>query len=435
MTSDTSFSGSHLLAQLSSVFPDLEFQPNYPMKKLTYFKVGGPAEVLVKIHSRQNLIELVRYCQKNQIKFTVLGGASNVIVSDQGISGLVIIPDFDRVELIQQDQLSQSTQASQDGQVSQANRASQVGQAGQTIQATQASQATQATQATQANQAAQSTGLLRVEAGARTALAVAKSVELGLTGLEYFLGIPGRIGGAVYNNAHYLSDLISDYIKQVEIIDHNGRVRWLSKKECDFAYDHSRFHQTKEVILRVDFLLPKVEQDSGGAKQSGGAKGAEGSGQPKEILHNEVDKQAGLKPSVKSNRQPTQQLSQKSNKKAVGKSREKIKQATEYRAKTQPLGLPSSGCIFKNTPNTPELRKKFPQFADKEFVPTGFLIDQAGLKGESVGDIEVSHKHAAFFVNHGQGTANDIKQLLEKVQRTIKQKFNVELEPEVFWLE
>ena len=62
--------------------------------------------------------------------------------------------------------------------------------------------------------------------------------------------------------------------------------------------------------------------------------------------------------------------------------------------------MPSSGCIFQNVPNNEELKKKFPRFADKKHVPGGFLIDQAGLKGEKEGDIEVSTKHAAFFVNH-----------------------------------
>jgi UDP-N-acetylmuramate dehydrogenase len=221
-------------------------------------------------------------------------------------------------------------------------------------------------------------GIVRAEAGAKTALLVSKTIKYGLAGLERFLGVPGTIGGAVYNNAHYLEDLLSAYIKRVEVIDEDGQVKWLKQADCDFGYDYSRFHNTNEVILQAEFLLPKGD---------------------------------------------------------VNQSKEKVKQATVYRAKTQPLGKPSSGCIFKNVANNPDLRQRFPQFAQREHVPTGFLIDQAGLKGAAEGDIEVSHKHAAFFVNQGQGTAANVKKLIKRVQAKVEAEYGVRPEPEVFWLE
>jgi UDP-N-acetylmuramate dehydrogenase len=222
-------------------------------------------------------------------------------------------------------------------------------------------------------------GLTAVTAGAglKTSLLVRKTVDAGLTGLEYFLGVPGNVGGAVYNNAHYLEDLISRQINRVEIITENDTIEWLDKEDCRFAYDYSRFQKTKEVILQAEFLL-----------ESG----------------------------------------------SIEESREKIREATVYRAETQPLGLPSSGCIFQNTPNTPQLKKLFPQFADKKYVSGGFLIDQAGLKNTTEGDIEVSDKHAAFFINRGGGTAADIQKLIDRVKTVVKEKFGAELREEVFWL-
>jgi UDP-N-acetylmuramate dehydrogenase len=315
-----------LQEQLPSVFPDWQWQFNFPLAQQTYFKVGGPAESYIEVAEKEKAAALVRWCAEQRIPLTLLGGGSNVIVSDAGVPGVV-------VKLL--------------------NDTFEVG--------------------------AVADGLTTVLAGAglKTALLVKQTVDVGLSGLEFFLGVPGTLGGAVYNNAHYLKDLISAHINRVEILTRDGTSQWLSKQECEFGYDTSRFQRTKEIVWQVEFLLPAGEHEL---------------------------------------------------------SRERIKEATLYRAQTQPLGLPSSGCIFQNVPNTPELRKQFPRFADQPYVPGGFLIDQAGLKKTRQGDIEVSEKHAAFFVNRGKGTAADIRTLIQKVKQTVKEKFGADLREEVFWL-
>lgn len=315
-----------LSQQLLQAFPHLPFQADFPLASRTYFKIGGPAEVYVELADRAKIIALVKYCRSNDVQLTILGGASNVIVADHGIPGLVLkLTNNDLTTVGKQGELT----------------------------------------------------VVRVGVGTKTALLVKQTVDAGLTGLEFFLGVPGNVGGAVYNNAHYLEDLISEHIYRVEVIQENGEVTWLNREECQFGYDSSRFQRTKEVILQAEFALP-----------------------------------AGTKET----------------------SQELIRRATLYRAQTQPLGMPSSGCIFQNTPNTPELKQRFPQFADRQHVPGGFLIDQAGLKGAREGDIEVSEKHAAFFVNTGKGTAADIKKLIDRVKTTVKEKFGAELQEEVFWL-
>jgi UDP-N-acetylmuramate dehydrogenase len=112
-----------------------------------------------------------------------------------------------------------------------------------------------------------------------------------------------------------------------------------------------------------------------------------------------------------------------------------VKEATIYRAKTQPLGEPSSGCFFRNAPNTDELRTRFPQFAQRSEIPSGFLIDQAGLKGERVGGVSISHKHAAFLINDQGGNSDQVKQLVEIVKNRVREQYGVELVPEVFFLQ
>jgi UDP-N-acetylmuramate dehydrogenase len=193
----------------------------------------------------------------------------------------------------------------------------------------------------------------------------------------YFLGVPGTVGGAIFNNAHYLEDLIGDHVSKVKIATQQGKIYWVDHDDCDFEYDHSRFQKSQEIILEAEFCL---------------------------------------KPGSKI------------------KSMELISKATRYRAQTQPLGLPSSGCIFQNVPNTASLKSQFPAFTQKKFVGAGFLIDQAGLKGTKVGGISISHKHAAFFVNDGAGTSQDVEKLLTLVKKTVKAKFGVSLKEEVFFL-
>jgi UDP-N-acetylmuramate dehydrogenase len=309
-------------------FSYLQPQFDFVLAPLTYMKVGGPAEVLLDLKTTQDIIEVVTFCQDQHIPVTVFGGASNVIVDDEGLQGVVVTLSNEEYQ----------------------NTAGK----------------------------SEETTIIRAGAGFKTALFVRQTVDDGCTGLEYFLGVPGKLGGAIYNNAHYLSDLIGQHVHRVQVITPQNEVKWLTKAECDFAYDYSIFHKTADIILMIEFALKKGD---------------------------------------------------------LVTSKEMIKEATLYRAQTQPLGEPSSGCYFRNTPNTPELQKQFPQFAERREVPSAFLIDQAGLKGEKIGDVEVSHKHAAFFINKGKGTSKDLKQLAEIVKQRIQDKFHVELREEVFFLE
>ena len=299
----------------------LAWQFNYPLGEHSYFKLGGVAEMYSEVAELSELKKIVKLTQKNQLKLTVIGGLSNVIVADEGVRGLVVKVKNEELRIENE--------------------------------------------------------RLIAGAGINMSRLVNKSIEAGFSGLENFFGVPGTLGGAIYNNAHYQGDLISNYVSRVQVVNKEGQAEWLAKNDCDFAYDHSRFSSTGEIIWAVEFSL------------------------------NKGDKKTSLA---------------------------KIKAAQDYRAKTQPINLPSSGCIFRNLPNTPELIKLFPQFAGKELVPAGFLIDQAGLKNTKIGDLEVSDKHAAFIVNLGRGTSADLKKLIKLVKDKVKSKFGVELEEEVFYL-
>jgi len=309
-------------------FPFFDFLFNYPLSSKSYFKIGGNAEVFYNAKNRQEARDLLIFCHQQNITFHILGGASNVIIADEGLKGLVLSLDFKELEFIEDTKKEL---------------------------------------------------IVRADAGIKTAHLVAQVANRGGSGLEGFIGVPGTLGGAIYNNAHYLDNLIGNHIREVEVFDvKKGEVILFSHENCQFAYEKSVFQQNKDLLIfSAIFALKKDDPE---------------------------------------------------------KIKAMIKDSMERRESRQPLNLPSCGCVFQNPRNTDELRKLFPKFSEAEFIPSGFLIEQAGLKGMKEGDIQISEKHAAFFVNLGAGKASDVKKLINKVKAVVLEKFNVILKEEVFYL-
>jgi len=102
--------------------------------------------------------------------------------------------------------------------------------------------------------------------------------------------------------------------------------------------------------------------------------------------------------------------------------RNRISEFLRQRRMSQPLGIPNAGCVFKNPKG---------RFAGKPCLPAGKLIEEAGCKEMRVGDAQVSAKHANFIVNLGDAKARDVLKLLTRVQRMVKERFKVQLEPEL----
>ncbi|HPS40914.1 MAG TPA: UDP-N-acetylmuramate dehydrogenase [Candidatus Woesebacteria bacterium] len=317
------------LAQiLRQHFPSFDFSFDYPLGQKSYFKVGGKAEVFYSAKNRQEAMDLLLFCQRENIKFYVVGDLSNVVIADEGLKGLVLHLGFDELRLIS------------------AHNEELVYQA---------------------------------DSGLKTSTLVGKVALLGASGLEGFIGVPGTIGAAIYNNAHYLDNLIGNYVKQVEVFDvKKAAIVQFTREKCEFAYEQSIFQKEPNLLIfSAYFTLKKL---------------------------------------------PLDQIKQK------------MQLAIKQRELTQPLNLPSSGCIFRNPKNNEHLKNLFPQFSQAKFIPAGFLIEQAGLKGVSEGDIQVSEKHAAFLLNLGHGKSADVQKLIAKVKDVILNKFGVILEEEVFYL-
>jgi len=204
------------------------------------------------------------------------------------------------------------------------------------------------------------------------------SVDRRLTGLEWAVGIPGTVGGAIWGNAGAFGKSIANIIKEVKVFDAKElRIKNYELRDCKFGYRDSIFrHKKNLIILSVTLKLKK--------------------GEKKEI-------------------------------------KEKMIEFLNYRKRTQPLNYPSAGSIFKN----PKLFKKFSElekFNKNGQIPAAWLIGKCGLKGKRIGNAQISKKHANFIVNLGNAKAADVKRLINLAKKKVKNKFKIELKEEIQYL-
>jgi len=196
-------------------------------------------------------------------------------------------------------------------------------------------------------------------------------------GLEWAVGIPGTIQGAVCSNAGAFKKSMKDVVKEVEVFDtETEKIKIFKNKDCKFGYRDSIFKHKKNLII----LSVKIKNRA--------SEGSEGEDENEVLI-----------------------APKKSNPK-------KIKQYLDYRKKTQPLNLPSAGSVFRN----PRGRS------------AGELIEKCGLKGKRVGDVKISGKHANFIVNLGNGKAKDVLKLIKLIKNKVKNKFKINLEEEIQFL-
>ncbi len=211
---------------------------------------------------------------------------------------------------------------------------------------------------------------LLVSSGYPITKLVTETKDAGYEGLEYQLGLPGTVGGAIYMNSKWTRPLsyFGDTLVFATVVDADGNVKKVERESFQFAYDTSILQKTKEIVLEAAFRLKKTDP---------------------EIV------------------------------------KKRSQESLEYRKATQPFGVSSSGCFFQNISEGEQERLQL--FT----TSAGYLIDQAGLKGTQVGNFIVSDKHANFILNKGDGQPEDLVKLLQIIQDTVKKKFELELKREV----
>lgn len=326
----TNNSSTKLDKIIASIGAD-RIKKNFPLSDITWMKVGGPADLFFIAHTRQDLIDIITLCDKYKQKITILGGGSNILIKDGGIRGVVVQNRSNKISLV----------GIKGGVVNQKTGISTVS--------------------------------IRAESGTFVNALVRYTIDESLQGLEEFLGLPGTVGGAVFNNSHHLKHLIGDNIVEVEVIGIDGNIKTYSKDQMRFDYNHSILQKTKEIVLTATFKLS--------------------AGKNQELW-------------------------------------EKAETALKRRRDTQPLEIPSSGCVFKNISKSQAIQFNTPNHQ----TSAGFLIDKAELKGKQIGGAKVSEVHANFIVNTGEATASDIIKLKDFITNSVKDKFGVTLDTEIFFI-
>jgi UDP-N-acetylmuramate dehydrogenase len=293
------------------------FREQEPLGRHTSARIGGPADYFVEATSADDLVAAARLARGAQLPLLVLGGGSNVLVADAGVRGLVVL------------NRAQTVQFRHDGMHV----------------------------------------VLRAESGVFFAPLARQCVQRGLAGLEWGVGVPGTVGGAVFGNAGAHGGDVAGVLRRAGLLDPDGQLQELTAEELRFDYRASALKRAR-----------------------GGRPGRAAPGRPWLVLWVEFNMVA----------QPADELA------------ERAARYTEHRKATQPPGA-SLGSMFKNPPG---------DYA-------GRLIEAARLKGERRGQAEISRVHANFFVNHGGASAADVLALIALARDTVRAQSGVTLELEV----
>lgn len=284
-----------------------------PIGPYTTFRIGGPADVMYSADSADDLAAAITTARRLGVPFFVLGLGANILVGDRGFRGLVIRNCARRFTFQEQ-------------------------------------------------------GRLVAESGVVMADLIPEAVERGWSGLEHYAGIPSTVGGAVWQNLHFLSPaperartmFIAEIVQSCEILSADGERRTVGTDYLRFGYDDSVFHHRADYALVVTFQLTQGEPS---------------------VMHRIIQENL----SWRGARHPWLQVH------------------------------PSAGSIFRKI----------------EGVGAGRLIDQLGMKGHRIGGAQISHIHANIIVNLGGATARDVRDLITLAQNRVKTELGHELTPEI----
>lgn len=193
------------IKEIRNIIPQENVYINEPMSKYTSFKIGGPAECLVKIKTVEQLKSILKYTNENDVKLTIIGNGSNILVSDDGIKGIVVKIEIDNLEIDIQDKKA----------------------------------------------------LITVGSGVKLGLLAQKCLKQEITGFEFASGIPGTIGGAIRMNAGAHGSEMKDIVKTVTYVDRNGEIHKIENNQAEFEYRKSLFSHNDYIIVETEIELEK----------------------------------------------------------------------------------------------------------------------------------------------------------------------------------
>lgn len=348
-------------------------EENVPLAPFTTIGIGGPARFLVKAKSEEHVLESLRFAQRKGCPLFVLGGGSNLVVSDSGFPGLVV-----KVEL-------QGTEGLADGSI----------------------------------------GRVSAMAGEEWDALVGKCVDRRMAGVECLSGIPGTVGATPVQNVGAYGQECSNVIRSVCALDRKTlSLRNLSKQECHFAYRTSIFNtadRERFVILKVDYdLLPEGEACVEYQDLRRHFGGHEGKPSLKDVRETVLR--------IRASKGMTLDAQDPDCKSAGSFFKNPIVDATLASALEQHVR--SHGFI-----NASELFPRFKTVTGEEKLSAAWLIERAGFpKGFTSGRAGISGKHSLALVNRGGASAQEILDLMHQIQDRVQRLFAVELQPEPIFI-
>lgn len=322
-----------IFIELKNNFPRIE--NNILLKNHTTFRIGGRAKYFLRTSDKKELKKIVEMASKNNISFLVIGGGSNILFSDNGFDGLVISY---RAENFSKESFTIEKKGDGDE------------------------------------------AIIKVDTSIPFSFLISEMKNL--SGLEWGVGIPGTLGGAINGNAGAQGESISDSVESIDVLEISSDSvleKKMKKNDCLFGYRTSIFKENNNLlIISAELRLFKSEEE-------------------------EVKK--------------------------------KIMENLNKRKLKQPKGF-SAGSVFKNYYGKLDeaVVKNYPQlkiYNEKEIIPTGLLIELCGLKGKKIGDAKISEDHANFIINLGNATSSDVISLINLIKKSVKEKFLIDLKEEI----
>lgn len=339
-----------------------------PLAPFTTFKIGGPARYFIHGDSENTVVEALEFAERNEIPVFVLGGGSNLLVSDEGFPGLVI-----RVDL-------RGLKWSDEG-----NRVH-----------------------------------LHAGAGEEWDAVVAECVRRDLSGVECLSGIPGSVGGTPVQNVGAYGQEVSETLRWVRAFDRSTRrLVELSRDECGFSYRSSVFNTSareRYLVLGVSYLLEKH-----------GAATIRYPEIQREFEHQPQPTLQAVREAVRRVRAGKAMLLQPGDpdcRSAGSFFKNPVVsgvQFAEIEAAAERMHVLRPG----------ERVPRYPAPAGQIKTAAAWLIERAGIpKGHRRGGVGVSSKHTLALVNHGHGTAADVIALAREIRGRVENCFGVRLVPE-----
>jgi UDP-N-acetylmuramate dehydrogenase len=350
---------------------DLYLQENISLAPYTTFRIGGPARFFCEVTSTEELLEAVTFARERSLPLFVLGGGSNLLVTDRGFDGLVLHVKFEGGVIIDgyRDDMPEKTCVT-----------------------------------------------YQVPAGMEWDAFVLRVAEAGVTGIECLAGIPGFVGGAPIQNIGAYGQEVSTSILFVHALDlETLKFVTLTAELCGFAYRRSIFnttHRNRYIVISVTFQLdlhatPTLRY----ADLQNYFAGRGSAPKPIDIYHavREIRHGKGM---------------------LIVEGEADCRSAGSFFK--NPI-VPES--LLLDVATTLDLSvDKIPHWTAGENLiklPAAWLLERAGFpKGFQLGEAGISSRHTLALINRGHATFGDIAALRDTIQREVSRRFNIELEQE-----